>query len=111
MLNAADWLFCLDFNIFHRTKTMTVKLKELTCTKILIDHHQEPDEVSFDYGISDVSKSSTCEMIYDFIVGSGHADKIDEAIGECIYAGVVSDTGSFRFPSARSGVHQSGGRS
>lgn len=105
VLNAADWLFCLDFNIFHRTKTMTEKLKALTCTKILIDHHQEPDEVSFDYGISDVSKSSTCEMIYDFIVGSGHADKIDEAISECIYAGVVSDTGSFRFPSARSGVH------
>jgi phosphoesterase RecJ-like protein len=45
-------------------------------------------------------------MIYDFIVGSGHADKIDEAISECIYAGVVSDTGSFRFPSARSGVHK-----
>ncbi|MEI9912528.1 MAG: DHH family phosphoesterase [Bacteroidota bacterium] len=106
VLNAADWLFCLDFNIFHRTKTMTEKLKSLTCTKILIDHHQEPDEVSFDYGISDVSKSSTCEMIYDFIVGSGHADKIDEAIGECVYAGVVSDTGSFRFPSAKAAVHR-----
>ena len=105
-LNAADWLFCLDFNIFHRTKTMTEKLKELTCTKILIDHHQEPDEPSFDYGISDVSKSSTCEMIYDFIVGSGHADMIDEDISECIYAGVVSDTGSFRFPSARENVHR-----
>ena len=44
-------------------------------------------------------------MIYDFIVASGHQDKINENIGECIYAGVVSDTGSFRFPSAHSGVH------
>jgi phosphoesterase RecJ-like protein len=105
LLNEAEWLFCLDFNIFHRTKTLTEKLKQLNCTKILIDHHQEPDTASFDYGVSDTSKSSTCEMIYDFIVGSGHADKIDEAISECIYAGVVSDTGSFRFPSARSGVH------
>ncbi len=105
-LDEAEWLFCLDFNIFHRTKTMTERLKELTCTKILIDHHQEPDEASFDYGISDVKKSSTCEIIYDFIVGSGHADKINEEIGECIYAGVVADTGSFRFPSTTSTVHQ-----
>ena len=105
VLNAAEWLFCLDFNIFHRTKTMTERLKELTCTKILIDHHQEPDEASFDYGISDAGKSSTCEMIYDFIVESGHADKINEEIAECIYAGVVADTGSFRFPSTQTKVH------
>ncbi len=105
-LDKAEWLFCLDFNIFNRTKTMTEKLKQLKCTKILIDHHQEPDVDSFDYGISDTSKSSTCEMVYDFIIKSGHDDKINEAISECIYAGVVGDTGSFRFPSAQSGVHQ-----
>jgi phosphoesterase RecJ-like protein len=105
LLHNAQWLFCLDFNIFHRTKTMTDILKELTCTKMLIDHHQEPDEVSFDYGISDTSKSSTCEMVYDFITNSGHADNINEQISECLYAGVVGDTGSFRFPSAHAGVH------
>jgi bifunctional oligoribonuclease and PAP phosphatase NrnA len=105
ILDQAEWLFCLDFNIFHRTKSLTEKLKQLTCTKILIDHHQEPDTPSFNYGISDTSKSSTCEMIYDFIVESGHSDKINEVIGECIYAGVVGDTGSFRFSSAHAGVH------
>jgi len=106
VLNDADWLFCLDFNIFHRTKTLTEKLKQATCTKILIDHHQEPDIASFDYGVSDTSKSSTCEMIYDFIVGSGHNDKINEAIGICIYAGVTGDTGSFRFSSTSAAVHR-----
>ena len=105
VLEQAEWLFCLDFNIFNRTKTLTEKLSQLTCTKILIDHHQEPDEASFDYGVSDTKKSSTCEMIYDFIVASGHADKINEEISECIYAGVVGDTGSFRFSSAHAGVH------
>ncbi len=105
ILDAAEWLFCLDFNIFHRTKSLTEKLKQLTCTKILIDHHQEPDTPSFSYGVSDTSKSSTCEMVYDFITQSGHGDKINEAIGECIYAGVVGDTGSFRFSSAHAGVH------
>ena len=56
ILDQAEWLFCLDFNIFHRTRTMTEKLRSMNCTKILIDHHQEPDTPSFDYGISDTSK-------------------------------------------------------
>jgi len=105
-LNQAEWLFCLDFNNFYRTKTMTDKLKEVKTTKILIDHHMEPDSDAFDFGISDTSKSSTCELIYDFIVDSGYNDHINEAIAECIYAGVVGDTGSFRFPSAHAGVHK-----
>jgi phosphoesterase RecJ-like protein len=106
LLAEAEWLFCLDFNIFHRTKNLGAKLKSLQCTKILIDHHQEPDVDSFDYGVSDTAKSSTCEMIYDLIVDAGHREKIDEEIGECLYAGVVGDTGSFRFPSAHEGVHR-----
>jgi phosphoesterase RecJ-like protein len=104
-LNAAEWLFCLDFNHFSRTKTMADVLKNLSCTKILIDHHQQPDEDAFDFGISDTSKCSTCEMIYDIIILSGHAEKINQVISECIYAGVVGDTGSFRFPSATDKVH------
>src|SRR5262245_54710609 len=105
-LTGAEWLFCLDFNVFYRTKTMTEKLKQVRCTKILIDHHMDPDKASFDYGISDVNKSSTCEMIYDLIIASGYADRINEEIGECLYAGVVGDTGSFRFASAHKGVHK-----
>ncbi|MFM7646029.1 MAG: DHH family phosphoesterase [Sphingomonadales bacterium] len=105
LLLAADMVFCLDFNIFHRTKSMTDKLRALTCTKVLIDHHQEPDSASFSYGVSDTSKSSTCEMIYDFIVGAGDSELIDQDMATCIYAGVVGDTGSFRFSSAHAGVH------
>jgi bifunctional oligoribonuclease and PAP phosphatase NrnA len=106
LLEDADWLFCLDFNIFHRTKTLTDKLASLSCTKILIDHHREPDEVSFNYGISDISKSSTCEMVYDLIINAGYTDLINEKVSECIYAGVVGDTGSFRFASATASVHR-----
>jgi phosphoesterase RecJ-like protein len=85
---------------------MTEKLKQLSSIKILIDHHHEPDINSFDFGASDTSKSSTCEMIYDFITNTGHADKINEKISECIYAGIVGDTGSFRFRSTHAGVHK-----
>lgn len=105
-LETADWLFCLDFNHFGRTKLLASKLAELKCTKILIDHHQEPDTQSFDFGVSSTGKSSTCEMVYDFIVQSGHRDKINIYISECLYAGVVADTGSFRFSSTHASVHQ-----
>jgi phosphoesterase RecJ-like protein len=105
LLDIADWLFCLDFNHMDRTKTLATKLRSINCTKILIDHHQQPDTASFQYGISNTGKSSTCEMVYDFIVSSGHRDKINKYVGECLYAGVVADTGSFRFSSTHSGVH------
>ena len=104
-LDSADLLFCLDFNHFGRTKHLASKLQAITCEKVLIDHHQEPDVVSFDYGISSTAKSSTCEIVYDFIVGSGHRDKINLFICECLYAGVVADTGSFRFSSTHASVH------
>ncbi|HEY9361720.1 MAG TPA: bifunctional oligoribonuclease/PAP phosphatase NrnA, partial [Chitinophagaceae bacterium] len=101
-----DWLFCLDFNIFYRTKNLAPYLQKLSCTKILIDHHQQPDTANFDFGISDTNKSSTCEMIYDFIVDSGNNEMITPEVGECIYAGVVADTGSFRFSSTHASVHR-----
>lgn len=105
-LHAAEWLFCLDFNIFTRTKNLSPNLYEFKGVKVLIDHHQQPDTANFDYGISDTSKSSTSEMIYDFIVNSGNADKINNDIAECLYAGVMADTGSFRFSSTNASVHE-----
>ena len=105
-LDAADWVFCLDFNIFSRTKNLTPKLQKLNCTRILIDHHQQPDSENFEYGISNIAKSSTSEMVYDFIIESGNSDKINQGIAECLYAGVMADTGSFRFPAASAHVHK-----
>ncbi|MBA3673744.1 MAG: DHH family phosphoesterase [Chitinophagaceae bacterium] len=105
VLSKAEWLFCLDFNTMDRTRKMADVLTNLSCTKILIDHHQQPQVEVFNYGISDVTKSSTCEMVYDFIISSGHADKINVDAAECLYAGVMTDTGSFRFNSTTASVH------
>jgi phosphoesterase RecJ-like protein len=105
-LEHADWLFCLDFNIFHRTKHFAEHLAAADCVKILIDHHQQPDAASFSFGISDTSKSSTCEMVFDLITGSGYIDLIDADLATCLFAGVVGDTGSFRFSSATASVHR-----
>ncbi|MES2431308.1 MAG: bifunctional oligoribonuclease/PAP phosphatase NrnA [Bacteroidota bacterium] len=106
LIDEADWIFCLDFNTLVRTKRMEEKLGNAKGQRILIDHHQEPQSDKFTYGISDTSKSSTCEMVYDFIINSGYGDKINEAIGECLYAGVMTDTGSFRFPATTASVHR-----
>jgi bifunctional oligoribonuclease and PAP phosphatase NrnA len=105
-MNQAEWLFCLDFNTLVRTKQMARVLAKLNCDKILIDHHQEPEIAAFTYGISNTAKSSTCEMVYDLICQSGHAEKITIPIAECLYAGLIGDTGSFRFPAASATVHQ-----
>jgi phosphoesterase RecJ-like protein len=105
-LKSAEWLFCLDFNTLNRTRHMAGMLKALNCTKILIDHHQQPEVKEFNYGLSDTDKSSTCEMVYDVIMESGHHDKIDLDVAQCLYAGVMGDTGSFRFPSTTDSVHK-----
>jgi len=106
LLDDADWVFCLDFNTLVRTRHMAMKLKRLSADKILIDHHQEPSAEDFAYGVSITEKSSTSEMVYDFILASGHASKINIPIAECLYAGVMTDTGSFRFSSSTASVHR-----
>lgn len=104
-LKAAEWLFCLDFNVLNRTRNMEPVIKDLKCIKILIDHHEQPQTEVFDYGESNTEKSSTAEMVFDFIVNSGHAKMINKEIAECLYAGVMTDTGSFRFKSTSADVH------
>ncbi len=104
-LKGADWFFCLDFNVLNRTKNMEPVIKDLKCIKILIDHHEQPQTEVFDYGESNTDKSSTAEMVFDFIINSGHAKMINKDIAECLYAGVMTDTGSFRFNSTSADVH------
>ncbi len=106
IISNASVIFCLDFNILHRTKNMEKSLSEASCVKILIDHHVQPQEDQFTYGISNTAKSSTCEMVYDFIIGSGHAKHLNSDIAECLYTGVMTDTGSFRFPATTASVHR-----
>jgi phosphoesterase RecJ-like protein len=103
-LKGADIIFCLDFNDYSRTKHMTAQLEEAKQPKILIDHHLFPKPY-WDYGMSIPSKSSTCEMVYDFINLCGDNTLITKEIAECIYTGTMTDTGSFRFPVVTADVH------
>jgi phosphoesterase RecJ-like protein len=105
VLEEADFIFCLDFNDFKRTKHLDELLTVATQPKIMIDHHLLPKDV-WDYGMSQPEKSSTCEMVYDFINLAGDNALIDTDIAACLYTGLLTDTGSFRFPSTSEASHR-----
>jgi phosphoesterase RecJ-like protein len=80
-------------------------LKKVVAPIIMIDHHQKPDAYAT-YQFSDTKYGSTCEMLYHFIVNLGLKNSIDKTIASCIYTGIVTDSGSFRFPSTTSTTHR-----
>ena len=106
LLKEADLIFTLDFNALHRTgEIMEQALRDTNALKVMIDHHQQPEDYAA-YMYSDVSMSSTCEMVYNFISFFDDADSIDKDIATCIYTGIMTDTGSFRFSSTSSKTHR-----
>ncbi len=104
-ITSADIIFTLDFNTLNRTGNMEAILSESDSIKIMIDHHQQPEDYA-QFLYSDVSMSSTCEMVYNFIGFLGDHSKIDEDIATCLYTGIMTDTGSFRFQSTTSHTHK-----
>lgn len=105
LIGDADVIFTLDFNAFHRTGQMEIPLSNANALKILIDHHQEPDDFAT-YMYSDVNICSTCQMVYHFIEMLEDTERIEAAIATCLYTGIMTDTGSFRFPSTTSTTHR-----
>lgn len=105
LVKDADVIFTLDFNAFHRAGNMETVLSESSALKIMIDHHQAPDDYAT-YMLSDVSMSSTCQMVYHFIDMLGDTTLIDTDTATCLYVGIMTDTGSFRFSSTTSTTHQ-----
>jgi len=105
ILNEAELVFTLDFNALHRTGEMEQVLNKLSAPMIMIDHHQKPD-IYATVNYSDTSIGSTCEMIYNLISYLDKKDLLDKTIATCIYTGITTDTGSFRFPSTTSTTHR-----
>ncbi len=100
----ADVIFCLDFNAHNRIGIVGDWLANATAKKILIDHHQQPED--FDFVYSDVAIPATCQMIYHFIEALGKEDLVNQNIAECLYTGIMTDTGGFRFRSTSATTHR-----
>lgn len=106
LINKADVLFSLDYNDPKRVgDQMGMVIVEADSYKVMIDHHLYPSDMA-DWMMSDTSVCSTAQLIYEFICGLGDEDKIDATVGEGIYTGIVTDSGSFRFPSVDARTHE-----
>ncbi len=98
LASEAHVIFCLDYNTFGRIGDYAPAIEKANAIKLLIDHHQQPDDFP-NYLKSDTLASSTCELVYDFIEEIEAQQYINKGIAECLYSGIVTDTGSFRFSS------------
>ncbi|MGM0634962.1 MAG: DHH family phosphoesterase [Bacteroidota bacterium] len=104
-INEAELIFTLDFNDFSRAGKLEDVLKNASAKFAMIDHHQQPSDYA-EFVYSDDQIGSTCEMIYHFMHKIDQIDLLDADIATCIYLGIMTDTGSFRFPSTTSTTHR-----
>ncbi len=105
LIAEADFIFTLDFNTLNRIDDMGVRVAESKAKKIMIDHHQEPDSYA-DLMFSEPSIGSTCELVYQIIDRLDKKDYINKEVATCIYTGILTDTGSFRFPCVTAHTHK-----
>jgi len=103
LLLEADLIFTLDFNSLSRIKPMDEILENCKATKIMIDHHEQPDDYA-DLMYSDPGLGSTCEMVYN-LMEALDISLINKTIATCIYTGIMTDSGSFRFQSTTAVTH------
>jgi len=106
LIALADLIFCLDFNSLVRIYDMGTYVRDSKAKKVLIDHHLEPEGFE-DYRLWTISACATAQLVYEFIVNvMGERALLNQAIASCLYTGIMTDTGSFRFRSTTSNVHR-----
>ena len=109
-LQSCDLLFCLDYN--HPARTGPLEELVRTCAgrvkSIMLDHHPQPEEFVTYMG-SNTKASSTCELVYAFCTKLGMDDIPPAEIAACIYTGIMTDTGSFRFSVTTPNTHRIAG--
>lgn len=104
IIRESDVLFCLDFSALSRIHELGALVQASPATKVLIDHHEQPEPFA-DLAFSFPSAAATAELVFEIIRDLGDQALITPAIGECLYAGIMTDTGSFRHPSTSRNVH------
>ncbi|MBD98881.1 MAG: DHH family phosphoesterase [Verrucomicrobia bacterium] len=104
-IKEADIIFCLDFNDLNRVGAMAEHIRmNRNATLINIDHHREP-KMFATYHYLNHHTSSTAQLVYELFDKMGFDKLFNTATAECIYTGIVTDTGSFRFSSTSASTH------
>ena len=101
----ADLIFCLDFNALKRINNLGILVAKSEAKKVLIDHHLEPEGFE-DYRLWTTKASSTSELIFWLMELMGDMEHLDENISSCLYAGIMTDTASFKHPSTTPTTHR-----
>lgn len=96
IIKKADIIFCLDFNDIKRMEKIAETYLKSSAVKFLVDHHISPSLFT-DFTISDTNTSSTSELVYDLIIALNKKHLLNKEIAECLYVGIVTDTGSFSY--------------
>ena len=106
LIAGADLIFCLDFNSLSRINELGDLVREAKGKKVMIDHHLEPEGFD-DFRHWTINACSTAQLIYDFIVTiMDEKDLINKDVATCLYTGIMTDSGSFRFPTTTADVHR-----
>ena len=108
LIDEASAIFCLDFSAIDRIKELAPMVRQARARKVLIDHHLEPESFA-DLALWSPEAAATAELIFQLITELGDRDLIDVPIAECIYAGLMTDTGSFRHSNTTGNVHRIAG--
>ena len=103
-IEEADLIFTLDFNALTRIDTLGDLVSNAKAEKVMIDHHESPEDYA-ELMYSDPQMSSTCEMIYRLITEMD-SKLFTQEIAICLYTGIMTDTGSFRYPSTTAETHK-----
>lgn len=104
LINKADLVFCVDFNKPHRAEKLGELILASKASRVLVDHHPEPEQV-FNFYFHDVEATSSSEIVYDLIKKLGDENYIDKEVATCIYTGLMTDTDNFRVPTTTSKSH------
>jgi phosphoesterase RecJ-like protein len=99
LIGSAEVVFTLDFNTLERIGPMAEPLRAAAPPFVMIDYHQSPDGYA-QVTLSDPDMSSTCEMVYHVIRALGLGDSITPSVASCLYTGILTDTGSFKYAAA-----------
>ena len=102
----AALIFCLDFNTLSRINELGELIRVSDAYKIMIDHHLEPEDFD-DFRHWNINACAAAQLVYDFIVNVlNDGETLTKDIATCLYTGIMTDSGSFRFPSATSTVYR-----
>lgn len=104
LIDEADVIFCLDFNEPKRIEKMAPAVLAAKGRKVMIDHHLNPADFCR-VVMSYPEMSSTSEMIFRVICRMGMFDLIDKKAAECIYTGMMTDTGAFTYQSNKPEIY------